>query len=145
MYNRSIEEEHMVTKEEVQSAFSQLSTLRIAKIGAGAQGLFLQPIDLGSKLHLSTIVYRGDRFIPKSVRRAAHSRLETPYSKIHTWLSLDEGEYQIILHHIGNFSNVGIDELQEITSEFEDAAFKWREIFDEKDRQDLVHIPISTR
>ena len=135
----------MITKEEVRTAFQRLSTLRIARIGNASQGLFLQPVDLGSKLHLSTLVYRGDKYIPPSVREAVHFHLETTYSQIHTWLSLDEELYQITLHHIGNFSNIGIDELQEITSEFEDAAFKWREIFEQKDRQDLVHIPIQSK
>lgn len=149
MYNINREHYHpgrsMVTKEEVQTAFARLSTLRIARIGNALQGLFLQPVDLGSKLHLSTLVYRGDKYIPPSVREAVHFHLETPYSQIHTWLSVDEELFQITLHHIGNFSNIGVDELQEITSEFEDAAFKWREIFEEKDRQDLVHIPIQSK
>jgi hypothetical protein len=134
----------MVTKEEVQTAFSRLSTLRIARIGDATQGLFLQPVDLGTKLHLSTVVYHGDRFIPPSVRQAVHYHLETPYSRIHTWLHVDEELYQITLHHIGSFSN-DVDELQEVASEFEDAAIKWREIFEERDRQDLVHIPMRSK
>ena len=135
----------MITKEEVKTAFKNLSSLRIARIGTESHGLFLQPIDLGSKLHLTAFVYRGDKYIPQSVRHASHFHLETPYRQIHTWLSLDEEQYLITLHHIGNFSNIGIDELQEITSEFEDAAFKWREIFEEKDRQDLVYIPVQSK
>jgi len=135
----------MVTKEEIQGVFHRLSTLQIARIGNATQGLFLQPVDLGSKLHLSTSVYRGDKFIPPSVRKAANYHLETPYTRIHTWLSIDEELFQITLHHIGNFSDMSIDDLQEVTSEFEDAAFKWREIFEERDRQDLVHIPIQSK
>jgi hypothetical protein len=135
----------MVTKEEVEAAFLRLSSLRIARIGNASQGLFLQPVDLGSKIHLSTLVYKGDNYIPPSVREASHFHLETPYSQIHAWLNVDEELFEISLHHIGNFSNIGIDELQEITSEFEDAAYKWREIFEEKDRQDLVHIPIQSK
>ncbi|MBS0637873.1 MAG: hypothetical protein JSS12_10205 [Verrucomicrobia bacterium] len=130
----------MVTKEEVQTAFDRLSTMRIARIGTASQGLFLQPIDLGTKLHATTIVYRGDNYIPQSVRDAVRFHLETPYRQIHTWLTVDEELFQISLHHIGNLSNIGLEELQEIASEFEDAAFKWREIFEERDRQDLVHI-----
>lgn len=135
----------MVTKEEVQTAFQRLSALRIARIGDASQGLFLQPVDLGSKLHLSTVVYRGDRYIPQSVRDASRFHLETPYRQIHTWLILDEELFQISLHHIGNFANIDVGELYEITAEFEDAASKWREIFEEKDRQDLVHIPIQSK
>ncbi len=135
----------MITKEEVEQAFHRLSALRIARIGNAAQGLFLQPIEFGTKLHLSTLVYHGDKFIPQSVREACHSHLETPYSYIHTWLSLDEDLYQITLHHIGGLQDLGIDDLHEIAAEFEDAAFKWREIFEEKDRQDLVHIPRQSK
>ncbi len=138
-------EAYMVTKEEVEQAFHRLSTLRIARIGSTAQGLFLQPVDLGTKIHLSTLVYRGDKFIPQSVRAACHSHLETPYSHIHTWLNVDEELFQITLHHVGGFANIDVDELQEIASEFEDAAFKWREIFEEKDRQDLVHVPRQSK
>lgn len=135
----------MVTKEEIQSVFHRLSTLQIARIGNATHGVFLQPVDLGSKLHLSASVYRGDNFIPPSVRKATQFHLETSYDRIHTWLTIDEDLYQITLHHIGNFSNMSIDELQEVASEFEDAAFKWREIFEEKDRQDLVHIPRQSK
>src|SRR5262245_1044520 len=113
----------MVTKEEAQTAFSRLSALRVARIGDESEPLFLQPIDFGTKLHLMASVYRADKFIPQSVREAVHFHLETPYSKIHTWLSVDEEFYQITLHHVGNFYNVNVDELHEITSEFEDAAF----------------------
>lgn len=135
----------MVTKEEAKEAFFRLSALRIARIGDVSDGVFLQPLDFGAKLHLSTLVYSGDKFIPFSVRQAATTHLETPYSHIHTWLSFDEELYQIFLHHEGDFSDVGIEELHELASEFEDAAFKWREIFEEKDRQDLVHIPIQSK
>ncbi len=135
----------MITKEEVKTAHARLLTLRIARIGNAAHGLFLQPVDLGSKLHLSTVVYRGDKYIPISVRESVNFHLETDYNQIHTWLSLDEELFQITLHHIGMFSNVGLEELYEIVSEFEDAAFKWREIFDEKDRQDLIHVPLQSK
>ncbi len=63
----------MVTKEEALIAFSRLSSLRIARIGDASKGLFLQPVDLGSKIHLSTLVYRGDKFIPLSVREATQN------------------------------------------------------------------------
>lgn len=135
----------MVTKEEALLAFERLSALRIARIGNAQQGFFLQPVDFGTKVHLSALVYRGDKFIPPSVRKAAHSKLETPYSRIHTWLVFDEELFQISLHHIGSFSNVGVEELQELASEFEDATLKWRDIFEERDRQDLVHVPIQSR
>jgi hypothetical protein len=135
----------MVTREEAQAAFIRLSSLHIARIGNANTGLFLQPVDYGSKLHLTTLVYRGDKFIPPSVRKAAHFHLETPYSRIHTWLTFDEDLFQISLHHIGEFDDVGVDELQEIATEFEDAAFKWREIFEERDRQDLIHIPVQSK
>ena len=135
----------MITKEEAKNAYSTLSALRIARIGNASHGLFMQPVDFGTKLHLSTLVYRGDKFIPHSVREATHSHLETPYVRIHTWLNVDEELFQITLHHIGSFTDVGIDELQEIASEFEDAASKWREIFEEKDRQDLVHVPYQSK
>ncbi len=134
----------MVTKEEAKVAFSRLSALRIARIGDESQALFLQPVDFGTKLHLTAQVYHGDKFIPPGVREAVHFHLETPYTKIHTWLSVDEELYEITLHHIGNFTS-DVDELQEVSSEFEDAAFKWREIFEERDRQDLVHIPIKSK
>jgi hypothetical protein len=135
----------MVSKEEAKVAFDRVSALHIARIGNASTGLFLQPLDYGAKIHLSTLVYRGDKFIPHSVRKAAKYQLETPYSKIHTWFVFDEELYQISLHHVGDFNDVNVDELHEIASEFEDAAFKWREIFEEKDRQDLVHIPAQSK
>lgn len=135
----------MVSKEEAKVAFDRISALHIARIGNASTGLFLQPLDYGAKVHLSALVYKGDKFIPHSVRNATKYQLETPYSMIHTWFVFDEDLYQISLHHIGDFSTVDVDELHEMASEFEDAAFKWREIFEERDRQDLIHIPAQSK
>lgn len=129
----------MVTKEEVLLAFERITAGRIARIGDSIHGLFLQPVDFGQKLHLSTIVYIGDKFIPSSVRKAASCPLETsPLDD--TWLSIDEERYVISLHFLDSWAPNTRSSLYELTSQFEEVALRWREIFEEKDRQDLVHI-----
>lgn len=133
----------MVQKEESREAFSRLSSRRPFTFGKESEAVTLRPIDFGFKVHCSTIVYQGDQFIPQSVRSASSTPLQEPQKTIHPWLSVNEQHYQISLHYIFEFFNKTADDLHDVVSQFEDTAIKWREIFEEHDRQDLVHIPIQ--
>lgn len=129
----------MITKEEVQQAYQKISSYRIARIGDSIHGLFLQPVDFGTKLHLSALVYAGDKFIPYSVRKAA--TLPLLYSPpIRTWLAINEERFEIYLHFLGPIDPMDEHTLHELTSQFEETAILWRQIFEERDRQDLVHV-----
>lgn len=139
MYNSYVEGNNMITKEEAQEAFDRLSTLRVARIGDSMNGLFLQPLDFGQKLHISALVYAGDKFIPLSVRKAASEPLGIKQA-LPTWLIFEEELFQISLHYMGSLEGTAPSDLHELTLGFEETAIVWRQIFEEKDRQDLVHV-----
>jgi len=129
----------MVTKDETQQAFKKLTVLQNAKIGDPVMGLFLHMQDFGSKLHMHSLVYVGDGFIPFSVRKAVQSHVDINPT-IDTWLKINEEEYQITLHFVQSVSHVTPDDFFALTSQFEEAVIRWRQILEERDREDLVHV-----
>ncbi len=140
--NKSIYEQVaslMVTKDETLQAFKKLSVLQQAKIGDSMMGLFLQPEDYGSKLHMHSLVYIGDGFIPFSVRKAAQSHVDTN-PVVDTWLHINEEQFKISLHFVQSFTKVTSHDFFTLTARFEEAVIRWRQILEEKDREDLVYI-----
>jgi hypothetical protein len=129
----------MVTKREAEHTLENLHSLRITKIGKASDALFFQPVDFGTKLHMSTVVYTGEKYIPPSVRKAASEPLDLK-PMIPTWLSIEEELFEISLHYIGGVGEMDVEELYEISAIFEETAIRWRQIFEEKDRQDLIHV-----
>lgn len=132
----------MVTKEEIKQAFCKISSFRIARVGDSINGLFLQPVNFGTKLHLSSLVYAGDKFIPFSVRIAASRPLQNN-PLVNSWLNINEEQFQITLHFVDYLDPFDEHTLHELTSQFEETTFMWRVIFEEMDRQDLVHVQQS--
>src|ERR1700733_9790245 len=129
----------MTTKAEAALALQCLRYLKNAKIGKSDDALFLRPLDSGTKLHMTTQVYGGEKYIPYSVReRASHALDLIP--TIQTWLSIEEDLFQISLNYHDHIDEMDAGGLYEITLLFEEIAIRWRQIFEEKDRQDLVHV-----
>lgn len=134
----------MITKEEAAVAHKTLSFNKVAKIGHFSMLFVLEQIDFSQNIHINTLVYQGDKFIPFGVRQAASVRVDELQRYIRTWLVINEEKYQITLHSTEKFTS-DIEKFREILSEFEDVAVKWKEILEERDREDLVHIPAQSK
>ena len=135
----------MVTKAQAALAHHTLKSLNVAQIGHGSDVIQLFCVDRGTNVHASTLVYLGDNFIPQSVRSVATKPLTDQPSSITTYLVLEEEHFQISLHYEGDFTRLELENFFYLTNEFEELAYHWRRIFDEKDRQDLIHIPIKNQ
>lgn len=94
-----------------------------------------------TKLSLSTVVFHGGNYIPKSIRNCLHKK-EGPFldSRIRTSLSIDEFQYLIKLNYFGKMDDMDFKELGDLLEEFCWIAEEWREFLDEHGRHDLVHV-----
>lgn len=94
-----------------------------------------------SKLSLSTVVYQGGNYIPKSVRSCLQTE-EKPvsWSSIRTSLSLDEAQFQVHLNYMGHIEHIDKEDFIKLLEEFCQIAEVWRDFLDEHDRHDLIYI-----
>jgi hypothetical protein len=130
----------MIARFESHIAFAKLSLFQSTTIERGPRSIFVQFVDQKSHLALSTIVYKGDKFIPQSVREAAQSPLEEPFKDIHPWIAVHEKQFQIQLHCRVASKHIDKDKFHEAVAQFDDTAEKWRELFDEHEKRDLIHV-----
>jgi hypothetical protein len=97
----------------------------------------------GSKISLTTPVYVGGNYIPKSVRRVIN---ETPPFNpifIKTFLKIDETHYQVILNYLGNFDSLTHDNFKSLLEDFGWLAEEWREFLEEHGKNDLVPVRVK--
>ena len=131
----------MVARLESHTAFAKLQLFQSARFEKGMHSIFVQFVDNKSFLSFSTIVYRGDNFIPLSVRKAAQLPLGEPSKDIHPWIAVNEELFQIHLHCKVPSKHMDKDHFHETVSQFDDTAQKWRELFKEREKHDLIYVP----
>ena len=98
-----------------------------------------------SHISLKTEIYRGDNYIPKSVRDALKNRQLCPFSHLATFFTIEENVFTITLNHIEEVQPVDSSHFEEVLHEFHDVAEKWRLVLNERDRNDLIYIHSRTR
>lgn len=91
-------------------------------------------------LSLSSVVYKGGNYIPKSVRGSLKEEEHPFESSMPVTLSIDERQYQISLNYKASIEDLNTVNFKEILEEFCFLAEEWRSYLDEHDRHDLVYI-----
>lgn len=134
----------MIDKREAVEAYKRLILHRMASVCSLAPELFLYKIGFGKDFQINTIVYQGDKYIPYAVRKAAAEPIEELRRYIQPSLAVDEDNFRITLHYKTEFP-ADKEAFCEILFVFDDLAMKWREIFEERDRQDLVYMPTQSK
>jgi hypothetical protein len=133
----------MLIEKDIQNILNQLaggSKIRLSFQGSEINVRFL---DDATKLSLITSVYKGDNYIPFSVRNCLSHQSPFSDSSIRTYLSIDEQKYQIHLHYLGHSHMLDSQELKFLLEEFNEIAEKWRIYLDEHDKHDLVHVRVK--
>lgn len=134
--------EVMLVEKDLQKLFSKLTVDTAFHYDVEGFDVFLRALDQGTKLSLSTRVYFGGNFIPRSVRRCLSEKVPFP-SHIKTSFTVDEENYQIILNYIGYLSSLSRHEFREVFEEFLESANFWRDYLDEHDKHDLLHVRVQ--
>lgn len=134
----------MLLDNEIQNLINELKRAEIANIQVGGISITAKVFEGATKLFLSTPVYYGGNFIPKSVRHCL--KLKAPFNgaRIKTSLLVDEEKFQIDLNYLGFADQYHSKQrFIDLLEEFSLIAEKWRDYLDEQDRNDLVYIPVK--
>ncbi len=132
----------MIIEKELKKIFHQLVKEEVAQIAVGGTDITIRVLDDASKFSLSTPVYFGGNFIPKSVRSCVAHKTSIPNERIKTHLTLDEPNFKIYLHYVGNIDHIRTHGFGQLLEEFSWLADEWRLILDEHDKNDLVHVRV---
>ncbi len=133
----------MLLEHEVKKLLQELGYADVAKIDLGGGSITVKAFDHGKKIFLSTPVYFGGNYIPKSVRSCLKQRAPFESFVIRTTLKVDEDHYSIHLNYIGDIETMTNQRLIGILEDFSGLAARWRDYLDEHDQNDLVHIPVK--
>lgn len=132
----------MVIQKDLRKLFHRLSKEDFAEVEMGGSNVLVRVLDQASKLSLSTPVYFGGNFIPKSVRQCLSMKAPFVHNGIKTTLSIDEENFKIHLNYLGTLGNLSGDRFTDLLEEFTWLADEWRFYLDEHDKNDLIHIKV---
>ncbi|MEM1283633.1 MAG: hypothetical protein AAGG81_08780, partial [Chlamydiota bacterium] len=99
--------------------------------------------DNSTKLSLTTPVYFGSNYIPKSVRSGV--RKTPPFERtqtINTSLTIDEESYRVFLNYIGKTEILNNAKFTHLLEDFCYLAEEWRIYLDEEDKNDRIYVHI---
>lgn len=130
----------MIVSKDIKKLFSHLLSNEVTEIAIDGMTVSLQILESSSKVSLSTAVYEGGNYIPKSVRKCLSEKVPFDHKVISTFLKVDEPHFQISLNYLGSFNQLNQQSLLNLLEEFSELANEWRFYLDEHDKNDLVHV-----
>ena len=130
----------MIIEKDLRNLFNQLVHRDTARINLGGSDILVKLYDQSSKIFLSTPVYIGDNYIPKSVRACLLQKAPFDDRNLITHLSIDENLFQITLNFQGNVDHLDNQLFKDLLEEFNWLADEWRFFLDEHDKNDLVYV-----
>ena len=123
--------------------FYQLLLHGFASLHTGGSPIRLRVVKDSTRVVLSTPVYKGHNYIPKSVRDTIKKRDNFGGVKLQTKLSVEEEVYLILLHCSESLEHLDRKQFQDILEEFIWIAEEWRKLLEDRGRGDLIHIPVK--
>ncbi len=133
----------MIVEKELKKIFRQLLQEDIVKIDVDGFNITVRIFDQASKLSLSTPVYFGGNYIPKSVRNSLSKSVGFSSSHIKAFTSIDENNFQINLNYLGRLNVLNNESFRDLLEDFSGLASEWRNFLDEHDKNDLVHVRVK--
>jgi|688.fasta_scaffold03877_8 hypothetical protein len=130
----------MNTHSQIKAVFHQLAQGDIAQIELGGSNITIRVLDRDSTFSLTTPVYFGGNFIPKSVRHCLSQKAPFAKEGLKTQLSIDENNFKIFLNYLGSLDHLNGEKFKNLLEEFCWLADEWRFYLDEHDKNDLVHV-----
>lgn len=130
----------MIMEKDLRKLIHELVKANTASISLGGSNIQVNVFDNDSKISLSTSVYFGGNFIPKSVRNCVSQKAPFDNQNLKTYLTVDENNFQIILNFLGGLSHLNKRMFIDLLEEFSVLADEWRLFLDEHDKNDLIHV-----
>lgn len=131
----------MIIEKELKKLFHQLIHGADGHITLGGSDITVHMFEQASKFALSTSVYEGGNFIPKSVRTSLSHK--GPFSPLRTTFNVDENNFLISLNYLGHTDSLTDNSFIELLEEFGDLADQWRTYLDEHGKNDLIHVRVK--
>lgn len=130
----------MIVEKELRKLLHQLIKQEIAQITLGNSEVTVHVFDNDKKIFLSSTIYFGGNFIPKSVRNSITKK--PPFEKGHigTYLAADEENFSITLNYLGALEHLNKRMFVDLLEDFSWLADEWRLYLDEHDKNDLIHV-----
>lgn len=130
----------MLLKNEINELVKKFSREHLPKVSLGEHSITIDAYDQRGKVSLSTLVYFGENYIPKSVRQSVLAKhpFEMPF--VPTELLIDEKHFKVYLQGIGQVGEMDRQKFVCFLEDFNDLAEKWREYLDERDQNDIVYV-----
>jgi hypothetical protein len=132
----------MIVEKEFRKLVHQLVKEEIAKIFLGNSEVTVHVIDNATKIALSSTVYFGGNFIPKSVRKCLSLTPAFEKGHIKTSLVVDEESFRVTLNYLGGLTHLNKRMFVDLLEEFSQLADEWRLYLDEHDKNDLIYVNI---
>jgi hypothetical protein len=130
----------MIVEKELRKLLHQLVKEEIAQITLGGSEITVHVFDNSTKIFLSSSVYFGGNFIPKSVRASLTKKPAFGAGHLVTYLSVDEENFRISLNYLGGLEHLNKRMFVDMLEDFSWLADEWRLYLDEHDKNDLIHV-----
>lgn len=132
----------MIIEKEFRRLVHQLVKEEVAQISLGNSIVTVHVLDNARKLSLSSLVYFGGNFIPKSVRTGILLTPAFEKGHIKTYMTVDEEHFSVTLNYLGGLEHLNKRMFVDLIEEFSWLADEWRLNLDERDKNDLVHVRV---
>lgn len=129
----------MVIQKKINDITKCLSTGSPMYITVANSEIQLRPLEDNKKIGFTTDVYKGENYIPQSVRNSVGKSI-LKNSGISSYLTIDEDNYLIYLNYISSLEGMNQKKFVDEVEEFSWQADEWRLYLDRRDRDDLVYI-----
>lgn len=133
----------MIIEKEFRKLVHQLVKEEIAQIVLGNSEVTVHVLDNATKISLSSTVYFGGNFIPKSVRRCITQIPSFVRGQMKTSFTVDEDNFRVTLNYLGGLAHLNKRMFVDLLEEFSSLADAWRLYLDEHDKNDLVYIHVN--
>jgi hypothetical protein len=132
----------MLAEKDLKKIYQKLLQEDIVHVEVGGTDVTLRIFDNASKLALSTTVFHGGNYIPKSVRNSISQRAPFP-TDIKTYLTVDENQYQILLNYLGTLDYLHQDSFKKLLENFSWVADEWRLYLEDRGKNDLIYVRVK--
>lgn len=130
----------MLAETDLKRLFHKLIRQFSAKIHFCGSDITVNFYDHASKVQLSTPVYLGGNYIPKSVRDCISQRPPFDNYAMRTHFTIDEDTYRVLLNYNGPLNRSEDYLFEGLIETFGNLAEEWRQLLDERDKNDLIYI-----
>lgn len=129
----------MLLENDIKKLIRELLKTDVANIHLDGFNITIRTCDARQKIALSTSVYSGGNYIPKSVRQCVFGRNPFDRYAMKTHLEIDEDTFSIHLHYLDEIAPINAKHFVDLLEDFSELAEKWRQRLDEHDQNDLVY------